>query len=322
MNLSTEPGGVHGIPSRAIHERQLEDDMLLLQRAASASHQRGQLLEAVRVTAAVLLAAAGVLITLIGHGRTAVSIAGFFWFVVSAFLLKGFAGNTARQGALLQEMFDVTLFHLPWRATVAGDPIPEPDVRRLARKLPRGSTKDERITAGWYDPTNDVHHPYDVFIAQEQNLAWDARLRRRYSYLIAATAMLWAAVGLVAGLVVANATLGDTLLSFFVPSLAAYQIAYEIWSGQRKVADERDRLTKVVNTELNNGRPGPVPDDEWHRLRSVARDVQDGVLRTRLDTTRVPEWFYKRFRDDDERDFGDTAEGHRVRLAQDTSPPT
>ncbi|MCQ8190152.1 S-4TM family putative pore-forming effector [Streptomyces rugosispiralis] len=322
MNLSSDPGGVHGIPLRAIHERQLDDDMLLLQRAAAASHQRGQFLEAVRVTAAVALAAAGVLITLIGHGRTAVSIVGFFWFVVSAFLLKGLAGNTARQGALLQEMFDIVLFHLPWRATVAGDPIPEPDVRRLARKLPRGSAKDKRITDGWYDPTNDVHHPYDVFIAQEQNLSWDARLRRRYSHLIAATAILWTTIGLVAGLVVADATLGDTLLSFFVPSLAAYQIAYEIWSGQRKVADERDRLTKVVNTELHNGRPGPVPDDEWHRLRNVARDVQDSVLRTRLDTTRVPEWFYTRFRDDDERDFGDTAEGHRFRLAQNTPPPT
>lgn len=212
-------------------------------------------------------------------------------------------------------MFDVALFHLPWRATVAGDLIPEPDVRRHARKLPRGGPKDKHITDSWYDPTNDVHHPYDVFIAQEQNLAWDARLRRRYSHLIAATAMLWAAVGLVAGLVIADATLGDTLLSFFVPSLAAYQIAYEIWSGQRKVADERDRPTKVVNTELHNGRPGPVPEDEWHRLRNVARDVQDGVLRTRLDTTRVPEWFYNRFRDD-ERDFGDTAEGQRLRLAK------
>ncbi|MET8076239.1 S-4TM family putative pore-forming effector [Streptomyces sp. NPDC005303] len=321
MNLSTNPDGVHGIPPRAIHERQLDDDMLLLQRAASASHQRGQLLEAVRVAFAVAFAAVGVLITLVGHGRTVVSIVGFLWFVVSAFLLKGLAGNTARQGALLQEMFDIALFHLPWRATVAGDPVPEPDVRRLARSLARGGAKDRRITDGWYDPTNDVHHPYDVFIAQEQNLAWDARLRRRYSNLIAATAVLWAAVGFVAGLVVADATLGDTLLSFFVPSLAVYQIAYEIWSGQRKVADERDRLTKVVNTELQNGRPGPVPDDEWHRLRNVARDVQDGVLRTRLDPTRVPEWFYKRFRDGDERDFGDTAEGHRLRLAQNTPPP-
>jgi hypothetical protein len=322
MNLFTDRAGVRGIPPRAIHERQFDDDMLLLQRAAAASHQRGQLFEAVRVDAAVALAAAGVLITLLGHGRTVVSIIGFFWFVVSAFLLKGLAGNTARQGALLQEMFDTALFHMPWRATVAGDPIPEPDVRRLARQLPRGGKKDKRITDGWYDPTHDVHHPYDVFIAQEQNLAWDARLRRRYSHLIAAAALLWTAIGLVVGLAVANATLLDTLLSFFVPSLAAYQIAYEIWSSQRKVADERERLAKIVNTELNNGRPGPVPETEWHRLRNVARDVQDGVLRTRLDPARVPEWFYTRFRDDDERDFGDTAEGHRVRLAQDPPPST
>lgn len=53
-----------------------------------------------------------------------------------------------------------------------------------------------------------------------------------------------------------------------------------------------------------------------------SRDVQDGVLRTRLDTTRVPEWFYNRFRDDDERDFGDTAEGHRLRLAKNPPSPT
>jgi hypothetical protein len=59
-----------------------------------------------------------------------------------------------------------------------------------------------------------------------------------------------------------------------------------------------------------------VPDTEWHRLREVARDVQDGVLRTRLDPTRVPEWFYRGFRDGDERDFAGTAEGHRRRLAE------
>jgi hypothetical protein len=55
---------------------------------------------------------------------------------------------------------------------------------------------------------------------------------------------------------------------------------------------------------------------ERQRLRGTARDVQDGILKTRMDTTRVPEWFYKRFRHNDERDFADTAEGHRQRLAQ------
>jgi hypothetical protein len=248
------------------------------------------------------------------------SIVGLCWFAVSAFVLRRVAGATARQGALVQEKFDTTLFHLPWRSTVAGEPIADPDVYRLARKLQPGSAKDQRITSGWYDPTSGVHHPYDVLIAQEQNLAWDARLRRRYSHVVLAAAIVWSVLGLAAGLVVADATLSETLLSFFVPSLAVYQIAIEIWVGQRRVADERERLAQIVVGELRNGRPGPVPDTDWHRLREVARDVQDGILRTRVDPTRVPEWFYRRYRDGDERDFGDTAEGHRLRLAENPEP--
>lgn len=316
MTSYGDTSGVHGVPPRAIHERQLDDDMLRLQRAAAASHQRGQLIEAVRVSAATVLAVAGVVVTLSGHGRAAVSVIGFFWFLMSAFVLKRVAGTTARQGALLQEMFDIRLFRLPWRSTVAGDPVPEPDVNRLARMLKRGTAKDRRITDGWYDSTAGVHHPYDVLIAQEQNLSWDARLRRRYGYFVVTAATIWTAIGLVFGLTLADATLLNTLLSFFVPSLAAYQIAFEIITGQLKVADERERLAQIVSIELRKGRPGSVQSREWQRLRDVARDIQDGILRTRMDTTRVPEWFYKRFRNNDEYDFADTAEGHRQRLAQ------
>jgi predicted pore-forming effector associated with SMODS systems len=79
-----------------------------------------------------------VIVTLTGHGRTAWAIVGFLWFLVSAIPLRHLAVSTARQGALLQEMFDTTLFHLPWRSTVAGAPVPDPDVARLARTLKRG----------------------------------------------------------------------------------------------------------------------------------------------------------------------------------------
>jgi hypothetical protein len=304
-----------GVPAMPIHERQLDLGMIRLQRAAAASHQRGQLVEAIRADAAVLLAAAGIVVTLTGHGRSAISITGAAWFLVSAFLLKRAAGATARQGALLQEMFDTALFYLPWRSTVAGDPVPEPDISQLARSLRQGSPKDQRITAGWYDPTGGVHHPYDILIAQEQNLGWDTRLRRRYASLILAAAVAWSGIGLVAGMVIANATMVNTLLSFFIPSLAAYQVALEIWTGQHRVAAERQRLLHAVATELRNAQPGPVSDPEWHRVREAARDIQDGILRTRLDAIRVPEWFYRHYRNGDELDFADTAEGHRRRLA-------
>lgn len=304
-----------GIPGRPIHERQLDQDMVRLQRAAAASHQRGQLIEAIRVDAAITLAAAGIVVTLAGHGRTAVSITGAAWFVLSAFFLRRAAATTARQGALLQELFDTQLFYLPWRSTVAGEQVPEPDVAQLARRLQPGSRKDQRILAGWYDPTGGVHHPYDVLIAQEQNLGWDARLRRRYATLVLAAAVIWSGLGLIAGILIADATIVSTLLSFFIPSLAIYQITLEIWTGQQRVATERQRLNDTVTTELRNARPGPISNTDWRRLREVTRDIQDGILRTRLDVSRVPEWFYRRYRNRDELDFADTAEGHRRRLS-------
>ena len=289
--------------------------MVRWQRAAAASHQRGQLIEAIRVNAAVALAIAGIIVTLAGHGRTAVSIIGAAWFAVSAFFLRHAAASTARQGALLQEMLDAELFYLPWRPTVAGDQVPEPDVAQLARRLRPGCRKDQRILAGWYDPTGGVHHPYDVLIAQEQNLGWDARLRRRYAALVVAAAVTWSGLGLIAGLLIAGATIVSTLVSFFIPSLAIYQIALETWIGQQRVAAERQRLNHLVTTELRAARPGPISNSEWRRLRDVARDVQDGILRTRLDVSRVPEWFYRRYRNRDELDFADTAEGHRRHLS-------
>lgn len=303
-----------GVPTKAIHLRQFDDDMLRLQRAAAASHQRGQLVEAFRDAAAVAMAISGIIVTLTGRGRGILALAGFLWFLISVIPLRSWATSLARQGALLQEMFDTALFHLPWRNTVAGEPISTPDVHRLARRLKHDSAKDQRITQGWYDSTEGVQHPYDVFIAQEQNLGWDARLRRRYSHLILAIALVWSILGVGAG-ISTGATMANVILSYFVPSLAAYQLAIEIWYGQRRLAAERERLAVTVNGELRNARPGHITDTEWRRLREVARDVQDGILRTRLDVTRVPEWFYKRYRSNDERDFAETAEGHRQRLS-------
>jgi hypothetical protein len=125
--------------------------------------------------------------------------------------------------------------------------------------------------------------------------------------------VIWSGLGLIAGILIADATIVSTLLSFFIPSLAIYQITLEIWTGQQRVAAERQRLNDTVTTELRNARPGPISNTDWRRLRKVTRDIQDGILRTRLDVSRVPEWFYRRYRSRDELDFADTAEGHRRR---------
>lgn len=84
---------------------------------------------------------------------------------------------------------------------------------------------------------------------------------------------------------------------------------------------ERQRLNHAGTVELRNAPPGMISDSDWRRLRVVARDIQNGILRTRLDVSRVPEWFYRHYRNRDELDFADTAEGHRRRLGSQQPQP-
>jgi hypothetical protein len=304
-----------GIPAEPIQVRQGREEMIELVRASSVIHRRGQRIEAVRVAVAVAMAIGGIVTSISGEGRVPFSVIGAGWFFVSVLVLKGWAAHTARQGALLQEMFDVSLFYLPWRWTLCGDTISEPDVLRLAKRMKVGSARDLRITQGWYDSTTGVHHPYDVFISQEQNLRWDARLRRDYSTLVAVVALAWATIGVLASIVIAETTVTTALVAFFVPSFAAFQLAHEIYTSQRRIAAERERLAKELAAIFRAAQPGDLADDERLRLREQARNIQDGIFRTRLDVTRVPQWFYRLHRRSDEDDFAKAAERHRLRLA-------
>ncbi|MEK8107928.1 S-4TM family putative pore-forming effector [Micromonospora sp. M12] len=96
-----------------------------------------------------------------------------------------------RRAAVLQEMFDVRLFRLPWNAVAAGDPVGLPEVSRLDRAF-RG---DEQYLRDYYE-VPDLPRPYDVLACQQQNLGWGARVRRRYAYTVLAGVALWATVGL------------------------------------------------------------------------------------------------------------------------------
>jgi hypothetical protein len=70
---------------------------------------------------------------------------------------------------------------------------------------------------------------------------------------VLAAALTWSGLGLIAGMLIANATIISTLLSFFIPSLAIYQIALETWTGQQRVATERQRLNQAATTNSELG---------------------------------------------------------------------
>lgn len=295
-----------------ISQRQNDPDMLHLLRAASASHVRGQRVEAVRLTVSLVLAAAGLVAAFVDATATPIAVAGAAWAIAYVTGVNPWAKNEARRGAIVQEMFDVDLFGLPWNQTAAGERLPPHAINELVRKFTPSRGRGDWLR-DWYVDTNGVPQPYDVFICQEQNLGWDARLRRRWSWVLLGSVIAWTVLGVLVGYL-ADLTVAETVIRWYLPAAAALLLGVDTYRTQRDIAAERERIIPVICTEIDRAQPPPLPPAEQQRLYQTAREVQDVILATRKQAVRVPQWFYARFRQADEQDFQTNANELRGRL--------
>jgi SMODS-associating 4TM effector domain len=253
---------------RAISERQNDPDALDLQRAAAASHRRGQRLEALRTSVSLLLAAASVLATLVTAVAPIITVLGFAWALTASLVVDGAFKREARRAAAIQEAFDTGLYQMSWNTAFVGQPVPPEDLHRLVRAFHKSDRREERIR-DWYPDTTGLRRPYDILLCQQTNLAWDARLRRRYAIFLLTAVLLWSVLGVVVAIAV-GLTVIDALLRWYVPSLAALRLGLEGQHAQREVANERERLLELVRAELDQATPGPLPSLRQARLPNQA----------------------------------------------------
>ncbi|WP_431977730.1 S-4TM family putative pore-forming effector [Micromonospora haikouensis] len=276
--------------------RQNRPEMMALLRAMSVCHTRAQRLDNLRVAVSVVVGLAGAVVAITGVSPTAVTAVGALWAVANAAGLGSWSRGQVRRAALLQEMFDVDLFRLPWNTVAVGERVGMQEVSRLERAF-RG---DEQYLRDYYE-VPPLPSPYDVVACLQQNLGWGARLRRRYAHAMLGGVAVWAAVGVVFG-VVAGLTVSQLLLQWFVPSLAALLLGLEIHRNQRDVAAVRARalglLQERVEAVVRQGESAAARDE----LLTLARQTQDVIFQSRQQG-RVPDWFFRRFHATDRVDF-------------------
>lgn len=281
--------------------RQNRPEMMALLRAMSVCHTRAQRLDNLRMAVSVLVGVAGAVVAVVGVSPTggaaaAVTAVGAFWAVTNAVGLGTWSRGQVHRAALLQEMFDVDLFGLPWNTVAAGDRIGAQEVSRLERAYRGG----EKYLRDYYE-IPALPRPYDVLACQQQNLGWGSRLRLRYAYTVLTGVAAWTAVGVGFG-VAAGLTVSQLLLQWFVPSLGALLLGLEIYRGQRDVAADRHRALTVLDGRVASMDPtGAEPDRR--ELLTLARQIQDLIFHTRRGQGRVPDWFFRRFHATDRVDF-------------------
>ncbi len=298
-------------PHTPISRRQNEPDMLDLIKASTAAHVRQQRLETARVTVSLALAAASVVAAFASVTAPVITVIGGAWALAYTVLVSPLAKGQARRSAVIQEMFDTQLFGLPWNSTLVGGRLRPDEISQLVREFSPRRGRGDRLR-DWYVDTSGVPQPYDIFICQQQNLAWDARLRRRWSWVLLAAVVVWVVLGLVVGYA-ASLTIPEMLLRWYVPSLAALIYGIESCKNQRDIAAERERVMNLVQTEIDTAQPAPSTD-EHARLLVKAREIQDVIFATRRQVARVPDWFYARFRERDENDFRANAQHLRNKM--------
>jgi hypothetical protein len=264
-----------------------------LLRAAFTSHRRAQRLQAVRTWLSLAVAGLAIVAAVEPSTAEAASVVGGVWALAYAATVNVSRDET-RRAATLQEMFDVSIFGLPWNSMAAGHRIEHHEVSRLARRY-RGS---ENRLVDYYD-IPELPRPYDVLACQHQNLAWGSRVRSRYGNLLTIALVGWSSLGLVMA-AAAGLTVSQLILAWFIPSLGGLMMGVDIYREQREVIEIRTRALHLANERiaaaLHAGEPDPA-------LEHFARQVQDAILATRQDQVRAPEWFFRRFHHSDRADF-------------------
>ncbi|MFJ3760870.1 S-4TM family putative pore-forming effector [Streptomyces sp. NPDC090080] len=299
--MGSDPAG----GSRILSEQNAEAAQYRL-RAMTVSHGRAQRLGNVRTGVSLLLAASGLASALLPELTLPATILGGLWAVAYSVGLTSWENNEARRAALLQELFDVRLFRLEWNSAMVGSPPTPQQINSLSRRF-RG---DEAELWNYYE-IPELPRPYDVLACQQQNLGWGARVRRRYARTILTLMIAWLVMGLVVGLTARMSVL-DLLLLWYVPSLGAVMTGFDVCRTQWDVAAERERVMALLEAMV-------VGDADPAALLVFARQVQDVIFQSRQRHTRVPNWFFSRFKNTDRADF-QAAMDHLQTLVGSTTP--
>jgi hypothetical protein len=263
----------------------------------SSAHSQVQRLEAGRVMISVLIALTSVAATVVPRLVTVVAALGAGWALLNGQGVSAWIQRGVTRAALMQELFDVTLFQMEWNTVAAGDPPPAAEVSRLARSY-RGS---DDVIVDYYEIRDfrGLPPPFDVLACQIQNLHWGTRIRQRFAAVVLALVIGWPLAGVVVG-VLLQVSLDRLLLVWFLPALGALLMASELHRRQRDTAARRARVLGLVQRRVTDHLDHPnTPDD----LLKLARQVQDAILASRRTQARVPDWFFRRFRPQDRVDF-------------------
>ncbi|GAA4469113.1 S-4TM family putative pore-forming effector [Phytohabitans houttuyneae] len=205
------------------------------------------------------------------------------WLVLGRTLLTWMEQRSTLEAVRVHELYDTSLFHLPWNAALAGRRPSPDDVCAAARQIKADTDYRE-----WYSiDLGNTPWPADVLLCQRQSMVWSRQDHRAYGGTILIAGISWFVVGLIVALV-RDMSLADYLVKIFLPSAPAFLDSVELARLHWQHATARQQVEHKINDlwQAYITQPETVTVAE-------CREIQDSAYLLRRDGPRVPQLFYK-----------------------------
>lgn len=212
--------------------------------------------------------------------------------LLDTLLLSRLLTQLKRKGALIQQMFDCTLFDLPWRPLRCGRKVDSEDILEAARgHLAKAGNKTSLLN--WYPPVvGEIPLPWARLICQRASFWWDLNQRgkvRAWLIVILVTLSL-----LVFGIaIVRGDTVQQMILTVYVPLAPAVLWLFREILAQSDAIKSAQRGLEATEVLWNQSLLCPPGDPDTLQQSLL---VQDALFDARSRSPLIFNWVYRLFR--------------------------
>ena len=224
-----------------------------------------------------------------------------------AFPLNKLISKIRPEAAEIQQYIDTTLYssnqysHLnsKWSCPITKDRVIE-----IVSKYPQsGFTYNDK----WYEDYSTCDYSKQILLCQKENLRWDNDLRKKY-----ATAYKVIMYVIIVSIFVAAAIINPSFLNFLSIALWCLPFIKYLWSFNKHMKEDDNRITKLKNTAdnlLNN--LGLILDGDELIQKEI--ELQNGIFEHRKKAVLIPNFFYKLCRSKQQKNEEKIAESYKGR---------
>lgn len=212
-------------------------------------------------------------------------------------LLKTMKENAAK----IQELFDISVFSLPWDNINVGN---KPDSGLIFKKSKKFIDKHPNYDGfkDWYTvKAANFRYPESIVFCQQQNLCWDSSLRQ--DIINVASVILIIIILIMFSLGIFNDfTFRNFLTNVVLLLLPICLFFYKIISEHKDTIKEMDRLREINENLIDAIISGRLSSDD---IISQCRQLQTAIYNHRKCARPIPNWLHKKRKDYQEQESAD-----------------